>query len=504
MSTGIFVYDARFTLIWTYAHHVNMNSRLATRAQYQGMFNEAREQSAKALSEGQLSKATTTTAPSQPVPNNPSAGEQQLSTQSTPSTVATPQLPPQATPDIAASQPINRLTWILPWEEVPSDHPCADRAQLFWRTYLKHNDLRKVDWLCAWEHQVPLRADAKSIKTKLVTIDLIAPQGQQSDLDISHSLEIFAYPFGASIAITIRLRSVKGVSLKTLVDTAAHIRTASYSVTWIPNKVTTELSLDSLAAQVLERTIADIRETQQPKALEGRFRQVLRRIVTRFRQRHAAQPPASDASAGDNNEPFLAPPWSVAAIADARDADPNQPIRLGSRIHRALGGLCLLHPNWHNQAYSDLPVQLVDYHSPRSTTKKVVDIKRKNLAVGDNVYVNEHGRVIWLPSHFTVNTPHMRKTHKIGHYYRNMVLATLQTASLIDLAKRGAYALHKNRSQQLSMSESDRVKRAAELLGRLYSGNSTYSSGVLHHQIAPSAKAINKIRQQLLGWSALH
>jgi hypothetical protein len=339
-------------------------------------------------------------------------------------------------------------TWMLPWDSVPTTSAYFRQSHFFWKSYLERSDLAQVSWLNAWRHLLPLRAP--SLGSLGMPHDWSAPAGVR----LRRSLECFGYPSGAAVMVTIGLQAPGGLDLAALVDAVARIRLSRYPFTWQADQSTALLSLDDLAAQAMARGM------------------------------DLLIPGANTAP------PLLHDPWSIVAVIDGTGTDPDQPIAQGSDLHRVLEGLCLLHPRWRGGPRYDLAASLLN-------------IKLTRLGVGDGVYATERGRAIWFPSYFSEHLYSNGRIHKVGHYHRNVALATMQTASLIDLIARVADSLRRFPHTALPGDEFDRGKHAAGVLGRLYGGAGTYGTPSTRRQIASFADTINQIRQGLLRWPAL-
>jgi hypothetical protein len=330
-------------------------------------------------------------------------------------------------------------TWTLPWR---ADDPDRNR---FWRTYLERATLQSVSGEQAWRHLMPLRAQPL---VQIVPQDL-APTARP----VQSAVAGLGYPHGAGVIVMLTFRTSS--PLEEMVDTVIAARQSRYQVTWLRDGSQQVLSLDDLATRLLNRLLEE---------LAG----------------HADVPPIRTGE-----------PLTVATVIDGSGVDPTHDLTPGDALHHALAGLATLHPRWKRHP-----------RIPLDTTTRL-PIKENQLDRGDLLYATETSRVIWFPSYFRENLYAQRRCYHLGHYHRNITLATMQTSSLLDLIRRAVATLDRYPQQPLDLEESARVKYAAGLLGRLYGGRGAYATWAVRHQIAPYADLVSRIRQGLLGWPAL-
>lgn len=153
--------------------------------------------------------------------------------------------------------------------------------------------------------------------------------------------------------------------------------------------------------------------------------------------------------------------FRVATAIRGHGVDPSQAPDESVRL--ALQALCLWNKNWSKAKLSDPNQFEIPTHLPEK---------------GDLMYGYQHSRAIWFPRLFTAK----EGASKLGYYHRHLTMLSLQTASLIALARLATkYILYED---VMPAALEDLARRAAGLLGRLYGGSDdTFKSWSAFHQI---------------------
>jgi hypothetical protein len=119
-------------------------------------------------------------------------------------------------------------------------------------------------------------------------------------------------------------------------------------------------------------------------------------------------------------------------------------------------------------------------------------------ALGSDIHTPSKGRVVWRPDKARAASG---ETHTLGCLHRNLVLSTLQTASLIAGLDAALAAL-----QQASNALQPRVeayfRRLAKQLEQIHTGTDTYNLDCLRRQTEAAKDRMNRLRG-ILGWRAL-
>ena len=174
----------------------------------------------------------------------------------------------------------------------------------------------------------------------------------------------------------------------------------------------------------------------------------------------------------------LSRPFTIVTVVRGEGVDSTQPTPEQSEVHRFLHAVTSWPP-------PEKPVSLQALAKARLASSQQGD--------SDVLYAGERGRAVWMPWTFG---PHEEEIHSLGCYHRNLVLATLETESLLALTKASAAKLATD--GQLTGSRYDTSRQAVLALGRLYGGSkdATWSSWSVRRQIDDSGQveAINTLR----------
>lgn len=283
------------------------------------------------------------------------------------------------------------------------------RPHWFWKHYFKEKQPWDVSPNLAWEkYLVPFR---KRLKPHISTPWLMTKRAV--------TLEGFFHRHGVAAVITVRVRD--SASLDEAVERALQARhSGSYDVTWSDGSQK-PYSLGGLAEDLLDSFCEDALGSGREK---GRG--------------------------------FYGDPFSIAAVIQGGSEYNDQPVEQGNEIHKALEALVTWNDTW-----------------PRGNPPQLEDKKFviKNEQDNHYLYGDRQGRAVWFPKLFTPPEGGSKR-YALGWYYRNLLLASVQTASLgafltytADRLRQGAVIPH---------SQEHWARNAIKILGRLSQGQNTY------------------------------
>lgn len=181
----------------------------------------------------------------------------------------------------------------------------------------------------------------------------------------------------------------------------------------------------------------------------------------------------------------LSEPFSLATVVRGQGVNPTVGITEGTAIHKALDGLCGT-SDWANGPGETLANAMLETRRPRPSH--------------DILYARRRGRAVWFPRAFL---PRARQSHAMACYHQNLMFASLQTESLLALARLAdAHGLG-----TLWPSMQKVVENAAKILGMLYAGEKLcYRSRSPQRQIDDSGlvATIDKLRNFFGGMAPFH
>lgn len=319
--------------------------------------------------------------------------------------------------------------------DFPWYHPDGQR---FWTRYLDTKDLRDANGRLCFQQLMPLRLPRLAGKIAVKAPGLAATE--QAALRI----EGYYYPFGTGLIVTAELTGAFNI------DRAGQLAMALrhdkiFQPSWAPDDVGGPMTLDQLATEALNR----LRKLGFGSAISGR-----------------------------RNDPF-----SIAAVLRGEGVDANVPLVPQEPAHRLLNGLA----NW-DRDWSQLLAP--DFES--GTTQ--LRIWGKTRRPGHVLFAGSQGRAVWFPGLFL---PSATKRHALSCYHRNLTFATLQTESLLGLAREVNAEMQRGGTVRSSVQLLGR--RAAGLVTRLYTRKDTYNSDSVRAQIAQSPRLddVNALRKIL-------
>ena len=257
------------------------------------------------------------------------------------------------------------------------------------------------------------------------------------------TLEGFFYRHGVAAVITVRVRDC--ASLDEAVERAFQARhSGSYRVKWGGGSEDNSYSLSALAEYLLDSFCED-----------------------------ALGP---DGEKGKGFSPF-----SIATVIQGGSEYRDQPVKQGDEIHKALEALTTWTESWP----SVNPPQLEDKRFP---------IRHPQ----DNHYLygDRQGRAVWFPKLFTPPEDGSKR-YALGWYSRNLLLASLQTASL------GAFLTHTadrlKTGADIPNSQKLCARAAIKALDGLSQGQNTYRTWSTRVQIEQSGflDAMNYLKTKL-------
>jgi len=331
----------------------------------------------------------------------------------------------------ALKQQGNTDFWELPW---PLDRKYYPTYQRFWYRYLQDTPLDTVDGTTAYERLVPMRA---------------RELGKAANANPKVSVEGYFYPHGLAAVVNIYLTG--DFTLRQLVDAArSAIEIDTFDLQW--NAISKLQPADTPGLNV--SNMADV--------LLGRLRAV-----------------AVD-SAGNMGRK-IGDALTVATIIDGKTGDDAE-FKKDSVVHKGLEALCV----WSGGLDSIQP------EDPEKTSN--FQLWKDKKRAGDKLYQHRRGKAVWFPLLFgeEANPKWKEKNKKsLSCYHRNLVMATLQTESLInlvDLVDDTAAPLQ-NPLKRLGAS-------ALKRLERFYFGDEdTYKSFGPRYQILQDKDLINRVRK---------
>jgi hypothetical protein len=282
------------------------------------------------------------------------------------------------------------------------------RANWFWKYYFNGTMPRDVSANRAWESLIPFR---KAIRAAIET----------PWLNRKHNvtLEGFFYRHGVAAAITVRVLDC--MTLPEAVQKALDCRrNKDYTVRWEGGSKG-EYSLTALVNEILDRLC------------------------------EAALGPAESKGIS-----FPAEPFSVATIIDGGSDYRDREVLQSNDIHKALKTLASWNDAWPNA------------DPPKLEDKR---FRIKNRLDNHYLYGDQQGRAVWFPQLFTPSVDGKQK-YALGWYHRNLLLSSLQTASLGAFVKHTADVMMTG--AKISNYQSDWAWNAIEALNRLYHGENTY------------------------------
>jgi len=313
--------------------------------------------------------------------------------------------------------------FVAPWDNTHNN--------LFWRNYFGFS-LDKLSGNQAWEHLIPLMYQS-GIK--------IHTPGSATPV----SSKLFFYPFGQSLALTIRLRG--NWPLDKAVDEALQARHSK------------QFTVEALVSDA-NMTIEAVAKYCLALGREMMF------------------------GPGQPCGQISPTPFSIVTIIQGDGADPgidllNDPEQ--GNIQKALQGLVSWQKNWQHAIQPDL-----------SNDNIRLDIGAQISSTGDVLYAGKRGRAVWFPGHFT--TP-AGKTHTLSCYHNNLSIATLQTESLLNfLGTIGQQIEQGEKALENYARLRECAARAARILSELYGKQKRYHTHSVRLQIEQSPdKAIAQL-----------
>lgn len=308
----------------------------------------------------------------------------------------------------------------------------------FWNRYLNNIDsLSKVRTKDCLKHLAPLARNTLAVA--------LSPTSEPVGLKLSGKLHGFRYPHAISIVVRVWLKGDR--SLADMVNAALELwTTGQFDVAWSPADTEQNLTLRQLGAS------AQARMSNQ----------------------------------GDGGARLdIGDPFTVTTVVRGEDFDSSQSIQPGEELHRALAGLCSLRADWAS-------LSLDQSHLDKS---RLPSKDHQIIPPGNLLYGSRNGRAVWFPSLF-LEDPQRKKTRKLGYYHNNLILASLQTTSLITLMQQAVDLTNVGRQLYVPF-----IKPVSDTIGRVYGASRryTYRSWSMRAQIdEPSALAsVNDIRAKV-------
>lgn len=282
----------------------------------------------------------------------------------------------------------------------------------FWEYYFEGRDPWDVSPNLAWErYMIPFR---KPVPVK-ISSPILKPQG-------SVSIEGFFYRHGIALVITVRL--FDSPSLTALLNKAFQVRRSKIFELTNGELSPGKYSLTSLANKLLDSFCS--------LALGAK---------------------------GSKGRSFPGEPFSVSTVIQGDEYYRDIPVDHGGDIHKVLEGLTNWNRNWQRA------------NPPKLEDKK---IPIQNDYDNHCLYADKQGRVVWFPWLFTPSSSDNSKQYALGWYKRNLVLASLQVASIGAFVKYTA-GLKKN-GTDINTYHRQWAEYAMRILKRLYSGENTYKT----------------------------
>lgn len=293
----------------------------------------------------------------------------------------------------------------------------------FWTYYTGGKTNTNVTGTLAWQKVIPFWA--------------ALPLQLSPDPRLSLPLfELFFYPHGIALGITVTWKDEAGASLESAAEAAFQLRVGrQFRVQWQgnefyrevfwPEKSDASLSLDRLAEHGLSAARA---------LAYGR-----------------------DAEPGQLTSPE---PFSVFAVLEGKDVDLSKAVEANGSIQKALHALT----HWQKAREGAAALAFDD---------KVSVGLGEESGVADVLYGQRRGRAIWYPSRFTSRDPDI--LFGLQCYHRNLFFASLQTESLCGYARRIMESIRAGKS--LSVYQRELASKAGGNLGLLYGAHrDTYRS----------------------------
>jgi hypothetical protein len=306
-------------------------------------------------------------------------------------------------------------------------------AHSFWKHYFKGNHLWDMKPSVAWDKY--LVPFRKRVKSQRISASWLKTKR-------AVTLEGFFYRHGVAAVITVRVRDC--ASLDEAVERALPARyTGSYEVKWRDGSEGS-YSLSALATYLLDSFCEDALGPGEEKGKDSPF-------------------------------------FSIATVIQGGSEYRDQPVKQGDDIHKALEALTTWTKSWP----SVNPPQLEDKRFP---------IKHEQ----DNHYLygDQQGRAVWFPKLFTPPKDGSKR-YALGWYSRNLLLASLQTASLGAFLKHTADRL--KTGADIPTSQKQWARGAIKALNRLSQGQDTYRTWSTRAQIEQNEflDAMNYLKTKL-------
>jgi len=307
-------------------------------------------------------------------------------------------------------------------------------ANRFWEHYFEETQPRDVSPNLAWQtYLVPFR---KRAKAEIFTTWLPTKRAV--------TLEGYFYRHGVVAAITVKVHDC--ASLNEAVNRALQARySGTYQVKWSDGSEE-NVSLGGLANHLLDSCCKDALSAEEEKGIG-----------------------------------FSGDPFSIVAVIQGGSEYKDQPVEQNDEIHRALEALTTWTAAWPGA-------------TPPQLAKKKLRIK--NVKDNHCLYAGKQGRVVWFPKLFTPSEQGS-KVYALGWYYRNLVLASLQTASLGTFLMHTANELKKGAS--ISTYHANWARYAIMALERLSQSPNTYRTWSTRAQIEQNGflDAMNYLKTKL-------
>ena len=284
-------------------------------------------------------------------------------------------------------------------------------ANWFWKYYFEGRNPWDVSPNSAWEkYLIPFR--------KPVAVNISSPILNTGE---SVSVESFFYRHGIALVITVRL--LNSPSLTALLNKAFQLRRnkifeltkgelspGKYSITALANKL-----LDLFCGLALGRK-------------------------------------------GGKGRSFPGEPFSVATVIQGDEHYLKMPVEQSSDIHKMLEGLTKWNRNWQGA-------------KPPNLQEKKIPIQ--NECDNHCLYANKQGRMVWFPQLFTPSVDNSKR-YALGWYHRNLVLSSLQVASIGAFVKNTADL--KRNGIDITTYHRQWADYSLRILKRLDSGENTYKT----------------------------
>ena len=314
-------------------------------------------------------------------------------------------------------------------------------GQHFWYYYLEQPKKTLLDGQKAWKSLIPFR---KKIPLKAVPKPGI----------YLYSVEGFFYPYGSGLVITVNLGSDEGLPLKDCAQMALKVKhEEEFDVTWqggTPEKL--------YLFQLAEKGMRYIWELALGKA------EAQARIFHR-----------------ENT-------FTVGTFIKGTGMDPSVPPQEGGEILHALEAMTA----WDEKpliSWKQVPLKL-------DGANMIPLRSSETFYKGHLVYARKRGRTVWLPALIGGNT---KINHELACYHRNLALNSLQVESLCILVRAAAKEIAEGNWVNIkAIYTDDHLKRAADILGRIYSGKDTYrsKSSLFHIHQNKFEDDINKVNEK--------